>query len=98
MIPIDYLLNDSGDLIIENGDFKKGDATLKHQKTLLFCEKGSFKQSPMIGVAIVTYLLDDGSGDDLESVIQSEFEKDGMLIKKMVLNSFSDIQVDAIYK
>ncbi len=98
MIPIDYLADDTMDLIIVNGDFKKGDATLKHQKTLLLAEKGSFKQSPTVGVAIRDFILEDSSGDEFQGVVQGEFENDGMKINALVINSFSDINVDASYK
>lgn len=94
---VDYLLDENFDLRIANGDFVKGDATLQHQKKLLLAEKGSYKQSPTIGVAIRNEILNDAEPDELESNIQSEFEKDGMTISKLELHSFEDIQIEASY-
>lgn len=93
----DYLVDDNFDLIIENGDFKKGDATLKHQHLLLLAEPGSFTQSPTIGVGIRSFLLDEADPDDMQKAIQREFEQDGMKISKMKINSLSDIQINAEY-
>ncbi len=93
----DYIVDENFDLVIENGDFKKGDATLQHQKMLLLSQKGNFKQSPTVGVGIRDFINEDTDADTLQSVIQEEFEKDGMRIAKMILNSFSDIEIEASY-
>jgi len=49
---IDYLTDDNGDLIIENGDFKKGDATLQHIRDILIAAPGHYRQFPFIGADI----------------------------------------------
>jgi len=95
---IDYLRDASGDLIIENGDFKKGEATTKHQRTLMLANPGDFKYAPTVGIGIVEFLKDDVDPDEMQSVIQREYEKDGMRIKKLVLNSFTDIETIANYE
>ena len=97
MEAIDYLRDSGNDLVIENGDFKKGDATLKHQHALLVCEKGSYKQFPTICLGLLNFLLDDDT-DALQQEIQHEFEKDGMQVKVLKINSLSDIEVVAEYK
>ena len=48
----DFLEDEDGDLIIENGDFKIGDATLQHVKDILVAAPGHYKQSPAIGADI----------------------------------------------
>ena len=95
---IDYLRDEDNDLIIKDGDFLKGDATLKHQKSLLICEKANFKQFPTIGVAMRNSINDDGNADELEGIIQNEFENDGMKISKLEAKSFSDIEIVASYE
>lgn len=94
----DYLMDDNFDLMIKNGDFAKGDATLKHQKMLLLSQKGNYKQSPTIGVASRDFINDDADADDYQAAIQEEFENDGMRINKIILNSFTDIEIEASYE
>lgn len=94
---IDYLHDESFDLIIENGDFKKGDATLQHQKMLLLSQKGNYKQFPTVGVGIRDFINEDTTADELQKAIQQEFETDGMTIETLVLKSFKDIEIIASY-
>ena len=39
----DFLLDNDNDVIIKNGDFVIGDATLQHQNHILLAQKGEFK-------------------------------------------------------
>lgn len=95
-VVIDYLHAADGDLIIEDGDFKKGDATQAHQKVLMMATKGDFTQSPLTGVGVVEFLLDSVNDDELRHAIQEEFEADGMSVEEMEINS-GDIKVQAYY-
>jgi|ERR1019366_2871912 hypothetical protein len=85
------------DLIIEDGDFAIGEATLQHQNVLLLLQKGETKQYPTVGVAIRDYINEDTDADELRAVISQEFENDGMTIGTIILNSFEDIQIKASY-
>lgn len=94
---IDYMRNDDGSPNIADGDFVKGDATLQHQKSLLLASKNDYKSSPITGVQIRDFMLEDVDPDELQVVIQSEFELDGMTIDRLKLNSFEDIEIIAEY-
>lgn len=53
---IDYLCDeDTGDLIIENGDFAKGTSEYKHVAVLCRSPKGAFRRDPLIGVGAIDY-------------------------------------------
>lgn len=95
---IDYLRDSNGALIIENGDFKKGEATLKHQHTLLVAHKGDFKYSPTQGVGINDFVDDEGGADELKSIIIDEFERDGMKVNKMFYDSDGEFRIVAYYE
>ena len=72
----DILLTDGFDLLIRDGDIVIGESTVQHQDLLLIAQKGSFKQSPDIGVGIENFLMD----EDFEGMckrINGEFVKDG---------------------
>lgn len=95
---LDILLSSTFDLVIKNGDFDFGDATNQNQNLIILASKGEFKQSPTVGVGIIDYILDDANTDELEGVIQNEFEKDGLTIDKLKVNKDYTIDKIAYYK
>jgi hypothetical protein len=92
------ILRDTNGYIVKNGDFVKGDATLKHQRDLLMSEKGEWRQKPSAGVGINKFVLDNSSADDFRGEVQSEFENDGMKISEFNIKGLSDIQIVAAYE
>lgn len=94
----DILVDEDFDLIIKDGDFVVGESTQQHQRFLLLLNKGESKQSPTIGVGLRNFILDDGDGDELESIITSEFENDGMKITKLNAVSTEQFEVIANYR
>jgi len=93
---IDLLIDANGDPVIEDGDFKAGESTLQHQEHLLTLEKGEDHGQPLIGVGIGSFLLDDGDGTELKSIVQQEFEADGMRIGKLTVKGV-ELSVEAEY-
>lgn len=90
----DFLLNDS-DLLIINNDFVLGESTLQHQQLLLQSNKGDWKENPLAGVSVLSWLKDDNEAG-LLSEIKQEFEKDGMKVNKLQLLN-GKIEIDAYY-
>lgn len=97
MAAIDYMRDVDNSPLVANGDFVKGDATLQHQKSLLLAAKNDYKSTPITGVQIRDFMLEDLEPDELQTVIQNEFEADGMTIDRLKLNSFEDIEIIAEY-
>jgi hypothetical protein len=83
------------DLRIENGDFIIGDSTEQNQHLLLLANKGEYKQYPKAGVGINGYFLDEAEQDMLRE-IRSQFENDGMKVKKLVYAD-GKLKIDAPY-
>lgn len=94
-MPTDLLLDSNSDILIANGDFVIGESTKQHQLSLLVGNKGEYKQYPKVGVGINGYLLDENEQDMLRE-IRSQFESDGMTVKKTVLKD-SELIIDAPY-
>ncbi len=90
----DIILN-NGDLVIEDGDFKVGDATKQNQQLLLLSQKGEWKQSPLTGVGIADWLKGEKQGG-LKAEIKQQFKADGMTVKKIELVNGS-VNIDANY-
>lgn len=92
---IDYLVDDTGDLQIANGDFVKGDSTLQNQNALMYAAPGEYKQFPTAGVGIYNYLKDSDFSNLLRQV-RLQFTQDGMTVSSLNVVDGS-IQVVAPY-
>ena len=82
----DILLDNDGDLKIENGDFVIGFSDDQHKDILLITDKGSFKENPLIGVGLQSF-LEAESNSDLIREIRTQFMADGMTIDKLNYNN-----------
>jgi hypothetical protein len=92
----DYMLDSDNDLRIENGDFVIDDSDLQHQELLLYAEKGAYKQYPLTGVGIMTYLKDENP-DDLLREIRLQFAQDGMQVNKLaIVNGKLEVSADYV--
>lgn len=91
----DLLLNDTGDLLIQNGDVKIGESTLQHQNLLLLTTKGDWRENPLTGVGAAGFLKDENKGE-LLAEIKKEFEKDGMTVNALSLDN-ENININAAY-
>lgn len=74
------MTDESGDYIIRNGTFVYGDTTIQHQEDILLANPGDYPYSPLTGVGIRRYILDDASPLTRETEIQKQFEADGMKV------------------
>jgi len=96
----DILINDLG-FIVENGDFKASLCDNQNIQSLLVSQQGEFKEFPLFGVGIDTYLNGAGVEQELRSLINTQLQKDGANIIDLQLiqneaNKF-DIFVNANY-
>lgn len=91
----DILLDPDFDLVIKNGDFVIGESANQHQQCLLLAEKASYKQYPLTGVGIASFLKDDNSNELLRE-IRLQFSKDGMSVNKLGIEN-GKLKVEAAY-
>lgn len=95
-MPFDILIDEDGDLLFKDGDLVIGESTRQHQKLLLLIEKGELRQFPTHCVGVRTWINDDVNFADLKLEIKREFERDGMTVSKITLNS-QVVQTEASY-
>ncbi len=74
-----------------------GESTRTHQRDILLMHKGWNKFYPHSGVGIMDHISDDGNSESLKSSISYEYERDGMQVNDIVLDSTGKIIVDANY-
>lgn len=92
----DFLLDaETGDLKIENGDLVVGTSDQQHQRLLLMCDKGSFKEFPATGVGASNYLEAENPADFLREV-RAQFTADGMTVTRIAFVD-NKLKVDASY-
>jgi glycine cleavage system regulatory protein len=92
----DFLLDNNGDLKIDNDDVVIGESTAQHQKLLLTIEKGGIKENPTATVGLISYLESENKAAMLQD-IRRIFSADGMEVNSLqVVNG--KLEIDAAYK
>lgn len=96
-MPVDLLLDDNFDILIQNGDLVAGESTRQHQSLFLHIEKGELREFPLRGVGVRSWLLDDQMGD-LNAAIKRELEADGQKVKLVKMLANGNILIDGEYE
>ncbi|WP_442589204.1 hypothetical protein ACSBL2_24610 [Pedobacter sp. AW31-3R] len=94
----DILLDDNLDLAFEGGDFIVGDAEDQHQQLILLASQGSFRESPLTGINIISYMktgFNRTQVDELKQKCRVQLQYDGYANAFIQINSFEDIQINA---
>ena len=94
----DIILDNNMDLAIVNGDFVVDDAEEQIQELILIATQGSFRASPLTGIGIVKYLKSSFTVDKIDQLRQQiilQLQYDGYTTVKTVINSFTDIEIEA---
>jgi hypothetical protein len=91
----DLLLNTAKELDVQNGDFVTGESTLQHQDLLMMTNKGEWKESPLVAVGAAGFLKDNDFAG-LMAEVKTQFEKDGMTVKKISFDG-ENLNTDAHY-
>jgi hypothetical protein len=73
--------NDSDGKIVSG--LKIGDSVYQQQTLLLVTGKGEWKDKPLTGVGINTFLLDDANNDELYQEVRAQFVGDGMTVRSI---------------
>lgn len=73
----DIILDDDGDLLIQNGDFVVGESDMQHLQLIVSLANGSLKQFPLQGVGIMSYSGSSGQAATLRNSIKIKAEADG---------------------
>jgi hypothetical protein len=93
----DILLDDTGDIKFENGDFAIGFSDDQHQQNIIVANKGEFKEFPELGVGIVQMLSDDDYTDTLIEV-KKNLQYDGMSVTNVKFEEPGKLTIDGKYK
>ena len=95
----DIILGEGYDLMIQAGDFKSDFSDDQHISLLLLTNKGGWRQSPLTGIGIITYLntpVGPLELDSLKQAIKIQLQLDGYNPNPEIkINSLDDITINA---
>ena len=80
---VDYLSDENGDLIIENGDFKKGDSTEQEVIRVLRLNQGNLTQDPLLGPNLIQLENQRARNEDFRRLASLHLERDGKDFNKI---------------
>lgn len=81
----DILLDNKGDLRIENGDFVVGDSGKQDIQSIINAFPGWWKQYPTIGVGMANYLNSVGKTQEIQRNIRLNLESDAFIVSTLVV-------------
>lgn len=93
------LVDDTCDLIIENGDLKIGESDQQHVQFIFKARYGQFRQFPLVGVGIESYIKGSINAQALKREIKVQLEADNYRVNEISVGLDSsgelEISVDA---
>ncbi|CAN5437071.1 hypothetical protein BH09BAC1_BH09BAC1_05020 [soil metagenome] len=92
----DILLDSDGDLLIREGDFVVGPSDDQHVLDILMSAPGDWRQSPLVGVNIITFLnapMDGTQRNALRQKIALQLQLDGIRISEMDLMDLNNVTI-----
>lgn len=79
----DFLLDDDGDLMMQGGDLVVGDSTAQHASLILESHPSAWRQWPLIGVGLSSFLLEDTNLAEIRHRMEVHVEYDGGILDSM---------------
>lgn len=73
----DILLDDDGDLKLENGDFVIGDSLEQEVALLLQLNKGEIKLDPLVGCDLIKIMKSNASNIEIKKIVKLQLSRDG---------------------
>jgi len=93
---LDFILDEDGDLKIENNDLVIGNADMQNQILMLLLPKGSIKEFPDATVGLSNYIEAEDPAAMLRE-IRNRLTADGRVIKELSLNNDGKLLINAPY-
>jgi hypothetical protein len=91
----DILLNDDYSLKCVNGDFATGDSDAQNVDLLLTSTKGSFKESPAVGVGLINFLKKNVSSlREIRREIMVQLQNDGYKASNFEVDENGEFTID----
>lgn len=92
----DFLTDQDGNLLIEDGDFVIGDPTEQNIQAILESHKGEWREFPEVGAAMAEYLNDEDR-DEMLIEAKRQLEYDGLIVEELKITADDKMIVVAKY-
>lgn len=89
MIFQDFLLDEDGDLLIQNGDFVVGPSDVQHVEDIIQSFLGEWKQFPFVGVGLLQYIKSE-DGQKAVTSIKEQLQADGYSLTSVNVKNSND--------
>lgn len=73
----DFILDDSGEMIVRNGDFHVGESLTQELGLLLLTNKGEIRWDPLCGCDLIRRMNSTVRRSELEREVRLQVERDG---------------------
>ncbi len=93
----DFLLDETGDLLVRGGDLVIGAADQQHIAAVLLSHMGHYRQAPLTGAGISEWLDEDSDAGSLRALIQQQLVQDGAQIQALTVRPAGDFDLTATY-
>jgi hypothetical protein len=93
----DFLLDSDGDLDIHDGDIAIGEADAQTLARLVESQQGEWRQWPLAGVGIGSFLFDDIGKTEIKHRVAVQAEYDGATIKLIAFSDDIKIKIEGNY-
>lgn len=91
----DIRLDDSNDVIIDNGDFELTFSDQIHIEHIIRSNKGYWLETPLLGVGIIDELNSSNSRQRLKQDIRRQLVLDNFNVKEVSITGSMEIDIDA---
>lgn len=92
----DYLKDESGDLLIQNGDFVVGESDHQHINDIIIASPGDYRQYPDVGFNAIRFLNSVGRENQFKSELRAALENDGYKVRKIdTSKGIENFEIDA---
>ena len=88
----DFLLDEDGDLLIQNGDFVVGNSDNQNVEDIISSFAGEWKELPFVGVGLIQYLKSQ-DGQKATNIIKTQLQADGFDVKSVQVKTQGDSMV-----
>jgi hypothetical protein len=92
----DILTDDTGDLVIESGDFKVAESDYHHIRDIMIAAPGHYKQSPLVG-ANIRMEVNGAIDGNFRRELRLQLQADGFNVKQIKeVNGILDVDAERI--
>jgi hypothetical protein len=86
----DIALDETFDLIVENGDFKVSESDMQHIELICITDLGHWKEFPLLGVGIEKYIASSGQSEALKRAINIQLASDGYKVNQILVTGTNE--------